>query len=238
MMLIRLCVLMLLSCVLIGYLSFLVFNLFFALLFMFFFFFFSSRRRHTRSLRDWSSDVCSSDLRSAITKAGRRFPPGPRKRNDNDFASYRFDHAASSSGEFQSRARTDSPARRQNQHARCVRSPELSGGNAELVFVPEPQHQQCAKDRHDDPGRMKLRARFGTRKDVRHQSADNRTDDPEPDRPEKRHVHVHDRFRRPPRDQTNDDVPNQMKHDDVSSFELKIGGYRDNAPETMRISGT
>src|SRR5438874_4947779 len=24
-------------------------------------FFFSSRRRHTRSLRDWSSDVCSSD---------------------------------------------------------------------------------------------------------------------------------------------------------------------------------
>src|SRR5438034_7323575 len=30
---------------------------------MFFcFFFFSSRRRHTRSLCDWSSDVCSSDL--------------------------------------------------------------------------------------------------------------------------------------------------------------------------------
>src|SRR5699024_6816200 len=28
-------------------------------------FFFSSRRRHTRSKRDWSSDVCSSDLTSA-----------------------------------------------------------------------------------------------------------------------------------------------------------------------------
>src|SRR3712207_7853472 len=27
------------------------------------FFFFSSRRRHTRYWRDWSSDVCSSDLR-------------------------------------------------------------------------------------------------------------------------------------------------------------------------------
>src|SRR5699024_11783782 len=26
-------------------------------------FFFSSRRRHTRSKRDWSSDVCSSDLK-------------------------------------------------------------------------------------------------------------------------------------------------------------------------------
>src|SRR6266536_4249030 len=29
---------------------------------LFYFFFFSSRRRHTRSTRDWSSDVCSSDL--------------------------------------------------------------------------------------------------------------------------------------------------------------------------------
>src|SRR5947207_13966718 len=32
------------------------------LLLVCFFFFFSSRRRHTRSLCDWSSDVCSSDL--------------------------------------------------------------------------------------------------------------------------------------------------------------------------------
>src|SRR5687768_18422782 len=32
-------------------------------LFCFFFFFFSSRRRHTRCSRDWSSDVCSSDLK-------------------------------------------------------------------------------------------------------------------------------------------------------------------------------
>src|SRR5438034_4708482 len=31
---------------------------------LFFLFFFSSRRRHTRSLCDWSSDVCSSDLNS------------------------------------------------------------------------------------------------------------------------------------------------------------------------------
>src|SRR5258707_10303961 len=28
----------------------------------YYFFFFSSRRRHTRYWRDWSSDVCSSDL--------------------------------------------------------------------------------------------------------------------------------------------------------------------------------
>src|SRR5699024_9160725 len=31
-------------------------------IFVYLFFFFSSRRRHTRSKRDWSSDVCSSDL--------------------------------------------------------------------------------------------------------------------------------------------------------------------------------
>src|SRR2546429_5900154 len=31
-------------------------------------FFFSSRRRHTRCSRDWSSDVCSSDLRKNNTK--------------------------------------------------------------------------------------------------------------------------------------------------------------------------
>src|SRR5699024_11830354 len=34
-----------------------------------YFFFFSSRRRHTRSKRDWSSDVCSSDLRSPCPRS-------------------------------------------------------------------------------------------------------------------------------------------------------------------------
>src|SRR6266511_5667534 len=32
-----------------------------------FLFFFSSRRRHTRFSRDWSSDVCSSDLNSSVS---------------------------------------------------------------------------------------------------------------------------------------------------------------------------
>src|SRR5207302_2727368 len=58
------------------------------LFFMFvicFFFFFSSRRRHTRFSRDWSSDVCSSDLavRGAaaprgVGSAGSGDPSGPR----------------------------------------------------------------------------------------------------------------------------------------------------------------
>src|SRR5690606_41141820 len=36
-------------------------------------FFFSSRRRHTRFSRDWSSDVCSSDLNFAVIMAARNF---------------------------------------------------------------------------------------------------------------------------------------------------------------------
>src|SRR2546422_9005699 len=36
-----------------------------------FFFFFSSRRRHTRCSRDWSSDVCSSDLGGRVTLSAR-----------------------------------------------------------------------------------------------------------------------------------------------------------------------
>src|SRR3712207_8552576 len=36
-----------------------------------YFFFFSSRRRHTRYWRDWSSDVCSSDLDDLAALVGQ-----------------------------------------------------------------------------------------------------------------------------------------------------------------------
>src|SRR5207253_5828737 len=54
--------------------------------FVLLFFFFSSRRRHTRWPRDWSSDVCSSDLRGrerrrARSRGGRAArPTGFRRR--------------------------------------------------------------------------------------------------------------------------------------------------------------
>src|SRR5437588_3067504 len=38
------------------------------------FFFFSSRRRHTRSLCDWSSDVCSSDLKPSVMPSVEGLP--------------------------------------------------------------------------------------------------------------------------------------------------------------------
>src|SRR5438445_10228308 len=49
--------------------SFFFFSCFFCV--FFFFFFFSSRRRHTRYWRDWSSDVCSSDLRREVARVQR-----------------------------------------------------------------------------------------------------------------------------------------------------------------------
>src|SRR6266542_5280273 len=38
-------------------------------------FFFSSRRRHTRCYRDWSSDVCSSDLFLVLANGAAGNPP-------------------------------------------------------------------------------------------------------------------------------------------------------------------
>src|SRR3712207_9268418 len=50
------------------------------------YFFFASRRRHTRYWRDWSSDVCSSDLEQpavhhAVRGRRRDRPDGPGQRD-------------------------------------------------------------------------------------------------------------------------------------------------------------
>src|SRR6266576_6739505 len=69
-------------------------------------FFFSSRRLHTRSLRDWSSDVCSSDLAAKINdcecavlhrKTPRQRPRFWRARHDqiNPFGDFVVDAGAS-----------------------------------------------------------------------------------------------------------------------------------------------
>src|SRR2546429_6693696 len=71
-----------------------------------FFFFFSSRRRHTRCSRDWSSDVCSSDLQPRLqtgqqtSDVGLGFPHVPAARlargfgGATDFPAFLGSHGA------------------------------------------------------------------------------------------------------------------------------------------------
>src|SRR5690606_12845819 len=66
-----------------------------------FLFFFSSRRRHTRFSRDWSSDVCSSDLTFAYLKSSsskdlyfrltRSHTPPHQKQDNSCTISFRCD---------------------------------------------------------------------------------------------------------------------------------------------------
>src|SRR5690606_40340485 len=63
-------------------------------------FFFSSRRRHTRFSRDWSSDVCSSDLdltQDKLDEAGRNLAELSTRRREaqgqlNTLDDYRADY--------------------------------------------------------------------------------------------------------------------------------------------------
>jgi hypothetical protein len=56
------------------------------------------------------------------------------------------------------------------------------------------------------------------RKHVGNAAADDRSDDAERDRPEKRHVHVHDVFRDNPRNEADKEIPDQVKHAFSPSF--------------------
>src|SRR3989440_9578426 len=76
---------------------------------IYFMFFFSSRRRHTRSDRDWSSDVCSSDLMIRHTRSDRDWSSDVcssdlmirHTRSDRDWSS---DVCSSDPSELQSRS--------------------------------------------------------------------------------------------------------------------------------------
>src|SRR5438034_10601905 len=85
------------------------------------FFFFSSRRRHTRSLCDWSSDVCSSDLSLAtriFLSPGTRSPAAAPTPSGRDTSSARTATVTASA-----RA-TRSEERRVGKECRCRGSPK------------------------------------------------------------------------------------------------------------------
>jgi len=75
-----------------------------------------------------------------------------------------------------------------------------------VQFQTKVEYQDRTKCGKNEAGGMKSAGRR-VRKHVGHGAADNRSDDPEHDCPENRHVHVHHRLRDNPRDQPNNNVP-------------------------------
>src|SRR5206468_7557494 len=68
-------------------------------------FFFSSRRRHTRSDRDWSSDVCSSDLACVPPRLLRGWPFHGTAPRSAPAADSRCSHSLSAAPEQPRRAK-------------------------------------------------------------------------------------------------------------------------------------
>src|SRR5256884_1744651 len=103
-----------------------------------FVFFFSSRRRHTRCSRDWSSDVCSSDLSAPIACwATRSSPPGASRK--------RWSSGTSGSGSpgapkrsWRSATRCKAPGRR--------RRPSPAAGLASMADDVKALSSQLAQD--------------------------------------------------------------------------------------------
>src|SRR5690625_4477977 len=105
-------------------------------------FFFSSRRRHTRWPRDWSSDVCSSDLGEG---AGRRWTAAPGIVAAPGDAKYTAHHRSWIDSLVCSYELEDSggsePLSRANQAAAFLISLSLGGescSHAEAASVPQP----------------------------------------------------------------------------------------------------
>src|SRR2546429_2714636 len=83
-------------------------------------FFFSSRRRHTRCSRDWSSDVCSSDLRHS--RRATALPGAPPDRSAVRPAE------DSTAGLGEPRPRPSGPRRRLSASPNSMRSEERRVG--------------------------------------------------------------------------------------------------------------
>src|SRR5947207_10409245 len=119
-----------------------------------FYFFFSSRRRHTRSLCDWSSDVCSSDL-CDHREGARGWNSGPRL-DHHDGAVEQLDAA----GRPESRVQ---PAWTEQDGIRKLAGSEVRRGTArerelgrELVLRPRPSRRSRLHRRDVPLGGAKL----------------------------------------------------------------------------------
>src|SRR2546426_883106 len=146
-----------------------------------FIFFFSSRRRHTRLQGDWSSDVCSSDLSRATSRAsfnaGGTSPPAMRCANPSTIAVFPTPALPINAGLFllcrsrmsttraisASRQRTGSKSPRRactvrSTPTRSSTAPESnSPSNGSPIRSPRPQEPQVPVDdgvaEHEHDGR-------------------------------------------------------------------------------------
>jgi hypothetical protein len=80
-----------------------------------------------------------------------------------------------------------------------------------VQLIANEENQDRAQSGKNEAGGMKPFVRRAE-KQMRDGAPDNRPDDTEHDRPEDRYVHVHHRFRNNPRDQPDQNIPDQMKH--------------------------
>src|SRR2546429_2771794 len=96
-------------------------------------FFFSSRRRHTRCSRDWSSDVCSSDLPSCHWLQPVAGPPATACRGRPPFRSWRRPRNPFF---YQFAERTDTLAAFSRISGSCDRQPRSKGllGGSAVVY--------------------------------------------------------------------------------------------------------
>jgi hypothetical protein len=81
----------------------------------------------------------------------------------------------------------------------------------DLQFLADVENEDRAEGGKNQAGRVEFRVGRSP-KQVGHGAPDDRSDDAENDRPENRHVFMHDPFRGRSRDESNENVPNQVKH--------------------------
>src|SRR2546429_2413160 len=114
------------------------------------FFFFSSRRRHTRCSRDWSSDVCSSDLGTYNSKS---FPAQSVDRGGKHGAASESRPWARRDARVGGRVRVprwlDSRGRRRVPRGRLARAHVGAGGNGPdgHAFRAEARFVRCSATR-------------------------------------------------------------------------------------------
>src|SRR5437763_2406415 len=82
-------------------------------------FFFSSRRRHTRYIGDWSSDVCSSDLRNPLRSPPPKYRGRGKKARQQRSTTARSPQPLKRPGR-KTPARRDRKSTRLNSSHRCI----------------------------------------------------------------------------------------------------------------------